>query len=314
MTYNFDIIVVGSYSIDLIFSGLREFPQLGKDIVGTDFKMTPGEAYISVVSMHRMGIKVGWAADFGTDDFSQIALECAREEGLDESLFVFHDRPYRRISAAASYPNDRAFITYYDPDPQVPAAIQALIKSQAKVLFIPGLYSGSLFNTGLHLIKAKKMKLVMDGNSSTGDIFSKNKQSAAIIKAIKSTDIFLPNAQETRRLTGESNLDVAIQRLGELCPLVVIKDGSNGSFAYINHQLIHIPAIPIKPIDTTGAGDNYNAGFLRAWFDNLPIEMCLKWGNILGALSTTELGGTTRKISMREVKELLTKTYGELES
>jgi sugar/nucleoside kinase (ribokinase family) len=302
MALNFDVIVIGSYSVDLIFSGLGELPQLGKDVVGKDFKMTPGEAYISAVSMHRLGIKVGWAADFGIDDFSRFALKCAQEEGLDESLFIIHDRSYRRISVAASYPHDRAFITYYDPDPQVPAAVSAIIKSNAKLLLIPGLYSGELLGFGKKLIRAKKMQLVMDGNSSTGEIIGKTGESDAIRKAIKSVDIFLPNAQEARRLTGEQNLNVAIRQLGELCPLVIIKDGSNGSLAYSNNEIIQVPAISVNPIDTTGAGDNFNAGFLYAWLEGQSIETCLKWGNIVGGLSTTAMGGTIRKITCEEVR------------
>src|SRR4030042_4520592 len=267
MTLAFDVIVIGSYSIDMIFSGMTELLQLGKDIQSTRFNMTPGEAYISAVTMHRLGLKVGWAADFGNDDFSNFALTCAREEGLDESLFVIHDRPYRRISAAASYPHERGFLTYYDPEPQIPAAISALLKSQAKVVYIPGLYVGSFFDAGMKLIRAKNMKMVLDGNSSFGDILGRTKECAAIRKAIKNSDNFLPNAQETKRLTGMSDIDLAIRKLGELCPLVVVKDGSNGSYAYTKNTMIHIPAIVIDPNDTTGAGDAFNSGFLRAWLD-----------------------------------------------
>ena len=305
MALIFDVIIVGSYSVDLIFSGLGEFPQLGKDVIGTDFQMTPGEAFISAVSMHRLGINVGWAADFGNDDFSRFALNCAREEGLNETLFVMHDRPYRRISVAASYPNDRAFITYYDPDPQVPAAISAVIKSQAKILLIPGLYTGDLLGAGIKLIRTKNMLLVMDGNSSNGDILGNTKQCKSIRNAIKSVDIFLPNAQEARRITGEPNLEVSIRQLGELCPIIVVKDGSNGSYSIKNNELIHEPAISVDPIDTTGAGDNFNAGFLCAWLDGFPLEICQKWGNIVGGLSTTALGGTTRKITREQVGKYL---------
>src|SRR4030042_5703392 len=309
MASMYDVIVVGNYSVDLIFTGMSEFPQLGKDVVSTEFKMTPGEAFISAVSMHRLGIKVGWAADFGNDDFSLFGLNCVREEGLDESLFVIHDCPYRRISVSASYPGENAFLTYYDPDPQYTAALSALRKSKAKVLLIPGLYYGHLLDVGIKIIHIKKMKLMMDGNASTGDILGKSRENTAIRKAIKYTDVFLPNAQEARRLTGEQDLNLAIRVLGDLCPLVVIKDGCNGSLAYTNKTLYQVPGIPVDPIDTTGAGDNFNAGFLHAWLDGLVIDTCLKWGNITGGLSTTELGGTTRKITLDEVKETLSRIY-----
>lgn len=305
MSHNYDVIVAGSYSVDLIFSGLDELPQLGKDVVGKDFKMTPGEAFISAVSMHRLGLKVGWAADFGNDDFSQFALHAAREEGLDEALFVIHDHSYRRISVAATYPNDRAFITYYDPDPKIPAAIPAILKSNARLLFIPGLYTGDLLRTGKKLIRAKKMQLVMDGNSSSGNLVTNSRESKAIRNAIRSVDIFLPNATEARRLTGEFDLDLAIHQLGNLCQVVVVKDGCNGSLAYMNHKNVHMPAISVNPVDTTGAGDNFNAGFLYAWLDGQSIETCLKWGNIVGGLSTTELGGTVRKITSDEIRSYI---------
>lgn len=309
MTLIFDVIIVGNYSIDFIFSGMDEFPQLGKDIISKAFFVSPGEAYISAVCMHRLGIKVGWAADFGNDEYSQLALKRAREEGLDESLFILHDWPYRRISVSASYPQDRGFLTYYDPDPQIPAAIPALAKSQAKFVFIPGLYTGTFMDTGIKLMRLKKMKLIMDGNSSVGDILGKDTESKAIRKSIKSVDIFLPNAQEARRLTGETNINLAAEKLGKISPFVVIKDGAGGSMAIINHTITHVPGIPILPIDTTGAGDNFNAGFLRAYLDGKSIESCLRWGNITGGLSTTELGGTSRRITVEIVNEAFRNYY-----
>jgi len=117
MTHPYDVIVVGDYFIDLVFGGLPRFPELGVEIIGTDFEMIPGGAYNSALAMHRLGLKVGWACDFGTDDFSRFVLERARSAGLDDSLFVCHAQPLRRITVAASYPEDRAFITYCDPDP-----------------------------------------------------------------------------------------------------------------------------------------------------------------------------------------------------
>ena len=139
--------------------------------------------------------------------------------------------------------------------------------------------------------------------------FSRTKKCTGIRKAIKNVDIFLPNAQEARRLTGESDLELAIRQLGRLCPLVVVKEGSNGAYGLINDVLVHVPGIPIKPLDTTGAGDNFTAGFIRAWLDCQPVETCLEWGNISGGLSTTELGGTTRKITVEEIQKAISRYY-----
>lgn len=311
MAYDFDVIIAGSYSADLIFSGMKGLPQLGLDTLSSDFLMTPGEAYISAVSMHRLGLKVGWAADFGNDNFSQFALKCAREEGLDESLFVHHDQPYRQISAAASYPEDRMFITYYDPDPKTPAVIPAIIKYRARVLFIPGLYTGDLLRVGKKLVSLKGMQLVMDGNSSEGDMIGKSSVSKQIRQAIRSTDIFIPNAREARRLTGEQDLDRAALQLGDVCPLVVIKDGPNGSLACSAGQILHVPAISVNPTDTTGAGDNFDGGFLYAYLDGQPLETCLKWGNITGGLSTTAIGGTYPKITSEIVRSMLAHSPGD---
>ncbi|MCS6907715.1 MAG: carbohydrate kinase family protein [Anaerolineales bacterium] len=303
----YDVLVVGSCSVDLIFSGLPQLPELGREVVGRGFAMIPGEAYNSAVAMHRLGLRVAWAGDFGNDEFSQFALRAAREEGLDETFFVHHARPLRRLTVAVSFPEDRAFITYYDPDPLIPAGLRALRKVCARLLFVPGFYAGPLFHLGLFWVRAKGMKVAMDGNSHP-DMHLKR---AAVRRAIRSLDLFLPNAAEALHLTGESDLPRAIRRLGELCPLVVVKAGAEGAFAYHRQQLIHVPALKIKPLDTTGAGDCFNAGFVRAWLDGRPLEECLRWGNIVGGLSTLGYGATGRKVTLAEVQRYLRRSNSQ---
>jgi sugar/nucleoside kinase (ribokinase family) len=302
MAKTFDVIAVGSYCTDLVFTGLPAFPELGKEVVGTGFDMLPGETYNSVVAMHRLGVKVGWAADFGNDDFSRFSLERTRAEGLDESLFVHHRRPMRRITVAASYPEERAFITYYDPEPAVPAGLKALVTASARALFVPGFYYGRLSEAGLKLARARQIKLVMDGNSSAEDATLEN---PAARKAVQSVDVLLPNASEARRLAGVSDLAQAIRMLAALGPLVVVKDGARGAYACSGGEIVHAPAIRVEPLDTTGAGDCFDAGFVKAWLDGRPLEQCLQWGNVVGGLSTLARGGTGRVITAKEVEQWL---------
>ncbi|MGE5602704.1 MAG: carbohydrate kinase family protein, partial [Nitrososphaerales archaeon] len=132
MTRRYDVLVVSDYFLDLVFTGLPQLPELGQEVFGTGFAMLAGGGFNSVASMHRLGLRVAWVGDFGNDEFSRFALERAEAEGIDVSLSVRHPRPLRRITVAASYPHDRAFITYCDPEPAVPAAFKALAKASTE--------------------------------------------------------------------------------------------------------------------------------------------------------------------------------------
>jgi sugar/nucleoside kinase (ribokinase family) len=297
----YDILAVGSYTVDMVFTGLPGLPEMGKDVYSSGFDMVPGEAYNAAIAMHRLGVKVAWAADFGNDMFSRFALEQARLEGIDEGFFVEHNRPLRRITVSASFPEERAFITYYDPDPALPAAMKALALVSARTVYIPGFFYGPLFDTGLKLVRLKKMKIIMDGNSDDLVVLT----NPAMRKAVQNVDVLLPNAAEARRMSGKPDLETAMAALGKLCPLVVVKNGKDGAYAWSEGKLYHAPAIEVTPLDTTGAGDCFNAGFIKAWLDGRPIEECLRWGNIVGGLSTLMRGATGKKITTKDVEGLL---------
>lgn len=301
MPKSFDVIVLGNYCLDFIFHDLGDLPVLGQEIVAGRFAMIPGAAYNTAVALRRLGLSVGWAGDFGDDDFSRLTVQRAKEEGLDTSLFVDHKRPMRRITVALSYPHERAFVAYYDPLPSVPAALKALGLAKARAVFIEGLYRGPLLDVGLSLIRGKRMKLIMDGNTSEEVTL----RDPAVRKAIRSADVFLPNAREACQLAGTSDLDAALQALAGLCGCVVVKEGPNGARASQEGRIVHVPAIPVEPADTTGAGDCFNAGFIKAWLDGLPLKDCLRWGNIVGGLSTLSPGGTGRVTTVEDVERWL---------
>ena len=93
--------------------------------------------------------------------------------------------------------------------------------------------------------------------------------------------------------------------------MVVVKNGKDGAYAWSKGKLYHEPAIEVTPLDTTGAGDCFNAGFIKAWLDERPIEECLRWGNIVGGLSTQMRGATGKKISTKDVEGLLSVNPGK---
>jgi sugar/nucleoside kinase (ribokinase family) len=303
----FDILVVGDYCLDFIFTGLPSMPELGHEIVSTGFIQTPGGVCNNVIAMHRLGLKVGWLTNFGTDDYSNFILARIRKEGLDEEYFMFHDQPLRNVTVSLSFPDERAFIAYYDPNPLIISEILNLPKASGKAIYIPGLFLGREIDLAIPVIKAKKLKLIMDGNTNETHTINEKR----VKKILKSLDLFLCNAREARMLTGENELQKAIRILGDFVPEVVIKNGAEGSMGLRSGEVSVVPAIKVNVIDTTGAGDCFDAGFLKIWLSGEPLIKALEWGNIVGGLSATEPGGVSRIIHAPEVEQYHQKVYSK---
>lgn len=301
MKSSYDVIVCGAYFLDLVFSGFSRMPNPGEELYGTGFSLRPGGAFNTILALHRFGVKTGWASDFGTDYFSNFVLEKAREEGIEDSLFVHHKRPLRSVTAAVSLPKDRAFITYADPAPKIPAALKALLKTKTKMLFLPGLFYGTLFHLGERLVKPADTLVVMDGNSSNGTL----RDNPAIARAIGKVDLFLPNDKEALRLTETDEVFKALASLTNLCPRVIIKQGEKGALASWEGEILSIPAVRIKEVDSTGAGDIFDAGVMAAWLKGKTAKEAVAWGVAAGSLAVS-CGDEKRKaVTLKGVEKLV---------
>ena len=70
MSHDYDVLLLGGYFCDLIFTGLPEMPQLGAEVYGSAFDMVPGASYTTALALRRLDLRAGWACDFGDDLFS----------------------------------------------------------------------------------------------------------------------------------------------------------------------------------------------------------------------------------------------------
>ena len=281
---NYDVLMFDPYFCDLIVTGLPELPRLGLDLFGTGMGIEAGGTFNSVRALHRLGVRVGWACDFGNDLFSQFVLSEVAKEGVDAGLFRRHDRPVRIFSLAFSYVHDRGFISYMDPIEAVDR-VPYIYQYCPKVIMLNGLETGS---AALSLIQAAHEvgAVVFADSQST----SHTLETPGVIETLRVTDTLMVNVSEALGLTGAASRDEAGQRLAEFAPLVVLKSGAEGSFAYTAAGMIHAPALVVDPIDTTGAGDCFNAGFMAAYLRGDALETQLRLGNICGGLSTTAHG------------------------
>ena len=116
--------------------------------------------------------------------------------------------------------------------------------------------------------------------------------------AAAEADVLLPNAAECRRLAGIEDVEAAARSLalpggGRSPRTVAVKCGADGAFAVgPDGATARAGVIEVDAIDTTGAGDAFDAGFLVAWLEGRSLEASLRLGVACGSLSTRAAGGT----------------------
>ena len=123
-------------------------------------------------------------------------------------------------------------------------------------------------------------------------------------------DLFMPNKQELLNIARERNLEDAVTKLSQWGNYLVVKDGNNGSIVWDGQQLLHCPAfLNTKVVDAIGAGDSFNAGFVYKFLSQKPLLECQTFGNLIGAVSTTNRGGTSAIKDYRTVVQVATERF-----
>jgi len=120
---------------------------------------------------------------------------------------------------------------------------------------------------------------------------------------LPSVDVLFPNEMEATRLARTSDLEVAITVLRQRGPTVVVKAGDRGAVAVGPGERASAAVMRVATVDTTGAGDSFDAGFLAARLGGEPLERCLAIANACGALSTRGTGGVDTQPTMQEAIE-----------
>jgi sugar/nucleoside kinase (ribokinase family) len=281
-----DVLLPSAYFCDLVFTGLPDIPRLGDEIFCNGLKVLPGAGFIPAVALTRLGMQVDWACDFGNDFFSRYVLEEATKQKLRSRLFRMHDQPLQAVTVAYSFAHDRAFLSYMDSLP--PSDLAALVRQNpARCLMLMSLQYGPEFADASAAAHEQGSLIFMDAQVS-GDATLLDPQ---VRSALQSVDIFAPNQKEALQLTGEKNINSALMCLAELTSTVVIKLGADGALAWSKDKRVYMPGIPATVVDTTGAGNNFDCGFLYGLLHGYSFDVCLRCGNFCGSRSTTAHGG-----------------------
>lgn len=286
------LICAGEAFDDLIFVGLERIPEPGEEIKTDRFHATiGGGAVITAVKAARMGMRTELVS----------ALSDAAEARLTrEKIAITNLRKPNEphaITAALSTGSDRAFVTYNGVNAKLEARLAKQIASWSR-----SSGRGSQTRRHVHLCffphdcaywTHAVSKLRDEGITTSWD-FGWNEplsNDRGLIDLLNALDFVFINDAEARLYTGSSSLAESIAHWRERTAIVILKLGQAGAVWLAPNRDIHVSAPRVKSVDTTGAGDSFNAGFLVAWLRGKSPEQCVAAGNKAGADSTRKAGG-----------------------
>jgi sugar/nucleoside kinase (ribokinase family) len=307
MQRRFDITIAGEINLDLILYGLPEEMPLERELLGNDFRLTLGSS--SAILAHNLaalGISVGFITRLGEDALGSIALERLAERKVDLSQV-------KRVAGGTStgvtvllhHGSKRHILTYPGTMFQMSASdLDMEYLASSRHFHLSSLFLHKALQPDLPRIfkqlKAAGLTLSLDTNDDPEDRWE-----SGLDELLSLVDIFLPTDDEACRITGKPDAESALAALAQRIPMVAIKCGKRGALVQMGDKKWQIPAQPVTPVDTIGAGDSFNAGFLAAYLRGETPDACAAFGNRTAALSTLGPGGTESFRDPQLVQDLL---------
>jgi sugar/nucleoside kinase (ribokinase family) len=279
---------------------------MGAEILAEKCELTLGSASaIFAAGMAKLGHRVTFFSHVGQDYLGDFCLGALKQSGVSIRDVTRKAEEKTGVTIALSGKRDRALITYAGAIATFKAdSINETVMSKHDHLHLTSYY----LQTGLRpsfvslfqQAKASGLTTSFDPNSDPRDKWDRN-----IDAVLNYTDVLFVNEREAMKLTRSNTLNDAFRTLGAKVNCAVVKRGARGATAIQNEEIFNDRGFRVRAIDTTGAGDSFDAGFLSAYLRHEPLAECLRVGNACGALSAMSIGGTAGQPSQQELHEFI---------
>jgi sugar/nucleoside kinase (ribokinase family) len=296
----FDVVVIGDLNADLILQGdaTPTFGQVEKLI--DDATLTLGSsAAIFACGAARLGLRVGFIGKVGNDTFGQFVVRQLAERGVDTAGILCDPAIKTGLTVILSRGADRAILTYLGSIAQLGYAdIDFAYLRQARHVHLASYFLLDKLRPDVPTLCQRAhefgLSVSLDTNYDPAERWETG-------EALNHVDIFLPNETELGAIAQEPDLDRALATLGMQIPTIAVKLGGRGAIVQTKGQCLRVGVPPVKVVDTTGAGDTFDAGFIYGLLQGWPIEKTLQFAAMCGSLSTRAIGGTAGQPTLDEV-------------
>jgi len=307
----FDVLAAGDLNVDLIMTGLSSLPVAGRELLADSYTLAMGgSTAICSAGLSRLGLKTAFIGKIGDDFYGRLCADFMSDCGVDISNLITDPSLQTGITVSMTARNssDRALTTYL-------GAIDALcaddvsdeLLSSVRHIHVGSFFLQNKLRKGLAGLFTRAQKSGATTSLDAGWDDSE-RWNDGLLEVLKNTDIFFPNELEALAITGAQDVFSAATKLAGLCRICAVKSGNKGAVVSSGGATHLFPTYDsILPVDTTGAGDSFNAGFIYGIINGLSLEESAKMGNACGSICITRLGGASACASLDEARRLITR-------
>jgi ribokinase len=286
----FDVVGFGALNVDMLFKVDKIACAEEESFIENYTEACGGSAANTVVALARLGCKVGFIGKVANDREGKLQIDCFKSEGVNTDGII--EAPKGKSGSVMGFVDRKGARALY-----INSGVNDLIEpremkweyvSQTKFLHLSSFVGEKSFRAQKKLLSSlpSEVKISFD----PGSLYAQ-KGFAAIEPLIRSSYVMMPNEVELGLLTGEPDVPTGALRLIEAgVKVVAVKLGSKGCYVTDGQERRTIEPFKVRVVDTTGAGDAFNAGFLYGLLNDKTLAECGRLGNFVAAQSVTAMG------------------------
>lgn len=303
----FDILIAGEINPDLILSGdvAPEFGQVEKLVDSATLTIGSSSA-IFACGAARLGLKVAFIGVCSDDVFGRFMLAEMSKRDVDVSNVIVRSDGQTGLSVILNQNADRAILTHLGLIVDLGASdIPDSLLIQSRHLHVASYFLQTKLQPDLPKLFQRAHSFGLTTSLDTN--YDPSEKWLGFDELLSVTNVFLPNEKEAVSLSGESNVDLAADRLQVKVEALAIKMGAEGALGVSRNQKVRAASILVNVVDTVGAGDSFDAGFLFGHLNGWSLQKSLRLACVCGALSTQKAGGVNGQPTLEEAMKYVSR-------
>lgn len=298
------LLIVGELNIDIILNDIQGLPHVGSEIIADKMDFTMGSSSaIMACNISKLGVDTSFCGLIGEDEFGDFILKNLQKQQVDINNIKVSSTYKTGMTMVLNYAQDRANVTYC-------GAMEKLSYHDIPWNQISSFSHFHLSNLFLQKNIKKDIVQIFRAAKENGlttsldlQVDPENEWLFDYKACLPYVDIFLPNEAELKALTKEENINAALRKIKDYANILALKLGDKGSRIIQGDTKIDcLPYVVDDFVDAIGAGDSFNAGFIKKFLEDASLEECGNYANLIGAHSTTKPGGINAFLNSEYIK------------